>query len=174
MQYNSLRSAIPKLWMCKINREHVNTFESKKNYYIRLRVKLTDIRKTKGCIEFYQEEVSQKSKHVHPKSTEIWEELFYHINFHWETIYLLPYTIVRETDIQSFQYKILHRYTACGENLNKWGKASSNISFSCNEVDTIEHALFYCQDSTIFWNFFQDWWCQHFRVTINLFVCDII
>ena len=61
-----------------------------------------------------------------------WEELYYYYyDFDWKYIYTLPYRVARETSIQSLQYKILHRYIGCNDNMFKWGKREDKLCVNC-------------------------------------------
>ena len=61
------------------------------------------------------------SKIAIPKSQNKWIEYYPFLEAaNWIQIYRLPYYICRDTYIQSLQYKLLHRYISCNENLYKW------------------------------------------------------
>ena len=86
-----------------------------------------------------------------PKSQEKWIENYPFLEtLDWKSIYTIPYVANKETFIQSLQYKILHRYFNCNYNLHIWKIKEASTCNYCNEIDTIEHFLFYCEKVTKF------------------------
>jgi len=76
----------------------------------------------------------------------------------WQELYYLPYTAVRETKLQSFQYKILQLIYATGLKLSQWRiKTTSNCSL-CLVTDTLAHHFVDCKRLTFFWKPFCKWW----------------
>ena len=70
----------------------------------------------------------------------------------WAFIYKLPFSLVRDTRIQMFQYKITHRILACKRNLFLWKIEPNDLCSICSQqVDTIEHHLVTCNKVANFW-----------------------
>ena len=86
----------------------------------------------------------------------------------------MPYKVARETYLQSFHFKIVNRYLACRSNLYKWKKAESPICSYCNEIDTIEHHLYYCNTLQHFWDGLFSWLTSIYSIRIDLSMFDII
>lgn len=63
---------------------------------------------------------------------------------YWESIYKVPYKAVRDTKLQAFHFRVVHRFLPCNRFLcNIRIKREDKCSF-CPAVDTIEHFLFHC------------------------------
>jgi len=91
-------------------------------------------------------------------------------------IYTLPYYRTRETKLQSFQTKIVHRIFACHYNLNLWSIKESASCHSCDlqAIDTLEHYFFFCTQSSNFWLEISHWWFRQCQVIIRLNAFDIL
>ena len=75
-----------------------------------------------------------------PKRPNKWIEYFPFLEAaNWIKIYRLPYYIRCDTYIQSLQYKLLHRYINCNENLYEWIIKESPNCMNCGLIDSIEH-----------------------------------
>jgi len=86
----------------------------------------------------------------------------------------MPYKTITEPYFQSFQYKIINRILNCNEKLHKWGFKTSNQCSYCNEIDTLEHHLFYCRESQNMWIHLKDWVKSNLDVSVNFTVCEIL
>jgi hypothetical protein len=93
-----------------------------------------------------------------------WESLYEIDPNIWPSLFLAPFTSCRETYLQSFQFRIIHRILPCNEWLFIRKVVTSNIcSYEfCKEknIDTIRHYLITCPPVTIFWENFVRWWNQ--------------
>lgn len=76
----------------------------------------------------------------------------------WSNIFTLAFDISRETYLQTFQYKIIHRLITCQKKLFDMNLATSPTCLYCNDVDSIEHFFISCPKVSIFWNSFFIWW----------------
>ena len=86
-----------------------------------------------------------------PRAQNKWVEYYRFMNkFNWSKIYLLPAKV--DLKLQSLQFSIIHRYTACNYNLNLWNIIKSPMCQSCNLTDSIEHFFFYCDYVHSLWN----------------------
>ena len=166
MSYNSLYSAIPRSWKTIVK----NTVRIEVDTSIML-----SINNKKKCIEkitskeIYWELVRKYG--VKPKSCLKWESLYDLVEFDWDYIFSLPYKVSRETNIQSFQFQIIHRFFPCNAVLSKWYEDHDNKCAYCDAEDTLEHYFFSCTETKSFWNAFQDWWfnVSTVRMSLNLF-----
>ncbi len=58
--------------------------------------------------------------------------------------------LVRQTTIQTFQYKTIHRILACNEWLKNIKIKICNTCSFCNDIDTISHVLIDCNSNKFF------------------------
>ncbi len=70
----------------------------------------------------------------------------------WPRIFKLPFSMLRNTKIQPFQYKILHRVILCNKWLYNIKTKESAICNYCNKVDDIPHFFRKCSKVKEFWN----------------------
>ena len=98
------------------------------------------------------------------------------LNDHWEHVHTLSYKLVRETRIQSFQTKIIHRIFPCKSNLHKWTVKNNDIcEFCTNQTqENVEHYFYYCQSTIAFWEHFKTWWNNVSEVYMNLSLCEVL
>ena len=75
----------------------------------------------------------------------------------WPDIFRLSFKTVRETEIQSFQYRVLSRVLQCNYWLHKLRIKQNNLCDFCRTVDTIEHFLVSCPANRSFWNELEIW-----------------
>ena len=108
-------------------------------------------------------------------SIDTWINLFPFLETEdWNQIFLRTFKTTKETYLQSFQYKILHRILNCNEKLYKWKIKPNDRCDECGEVDSIEHHLFYCKTSTKFWNQLKNWSTCNLGFSIELTVCEVV
>jgi len=88
-------------------------------------------------------------------------------------IFKLSY-LTMETRLQSFQYKLLNRILPCNYKLSIWGLSSTSCCNVCNNVDTQEHHLFYCNETRAFWQFIEKWLQDLYQVYIPLKITDVM
>ena len=128
------------------------------------------------CKDLYWSLVSKKIRI--PTAVKKWSEHFTHFKDAddniWSHIYQMSFKVTRETRLQSFQYRILHRIVPC----NKWLfnisiKESKQCNF-CDEEDNILHFFLYCNNSEIFWSSFFNWWCKISEVVLDEILEDQI
>lgn len=114
------------------------------------------------------------TKVIEPNCKLTWN-LAFDVKNLWSTIFKLPFKTVRETKIQSFQYKIINRIFPCNYYVSKFKKDISDKCEVCNDyVDTLEHYFFYCNSVKIFWNSFSRWFTCLTNENINIEVKDVI
>lgn len=79
------------------------------------------------------------------------------------------YTATRETKIQSFHYKVLHKILPCGSFLHRVRIRDSAWCEHCDETDSITHYLFTCAKVRPFWLRL----CEWFRQEVDLYLDGI-
>lgn len=170
MQYNSLKSAIPKTWI-KILKDN-SPYEVPDNIpKIKINKLYKDITKLK-CKDFYNVLIAKKEEK--PTCNYKWEQIYENHSFNWENIYCLPYIVARETSLQSMQYRIINRYIPCRKNLFKWKKVENEKCPFCDQVDNIEHYFYECKQTKPLWRNLFDLWITVYQTNIPLTILDII
>ena len=174
MFYNSLKTAIPIEWRKKITRNDMCSYKEIPHLHLKIKDKITELKGETTCKQVYKEYIKRKTKGIYSNAQYKWEELYYFYDFDWKQIYLLPYQVARETSIQSLQYKIINRYIGCNENLSMWGKRENVLCMKCNEIETIEHMLYYCDSVRVIWDMIMELFFKCYDIKFKLVVTDII
>ena len=172
MLHNSIKSAIPSSWIKRLKPIHITKYK-KHSYDIILNINdslkdLVDIK----CKHFYQVLIRRKIEVV--TACARWEAQFPNYDFNWRSIFKLPYTVARETYLQSFHFKLVNRYLACRVNLHKWNRAPNPLCGTCSKLDTIEHFLYECTGLKFFWRSLFGWLQDVLNTHITLTVPEIL
>lgn len=86
---------------------------------------------------------------------------------YWATIYKSPYKAVRDSKLQTFFFKIVHRFVPCNRYLeNIRMRADDRCSF-CPSVDTIAHFLYLCPIVQTFWKEIGAWFDRETDLQLN-------
>ena len=88
-----------------------------------------------------------------------------------ENYFRLPFYTVRETKIQSFQYKIIHRIINCNKKLYEMKIKPSPLCDHCGSVDDIPHFFVLCPIVLLFWKDFFGWWNSFNHIHGQSFDC---
>lgn len=75
----------------------------------------------------------------------------------WAEIYLRPFLTVRETRLQSFQYRLSHRLITCNRLLSRYKIKQEDTCSFCDGADTLEHFFYQCPISRKFWDSVFGW-----------------
>ena len=95
---------------------------------------------------------------VLPTCINTWIEIYPLLeNIDWKEIFELPYQIISEPYLQSYQYKILNRILNCNDRLYKWKIKTGPECDSCGMIDTIDHRICYCNKEKQIWESIQQW-----------------
>ena len=138
---------------------------------VRINKSLKDVSVLK-CKDFYGHLIEKR--YVIPTCRAKWQNHYPEVIFDWDSIYLLPYEVARETALHSFQYRLLNRYLPCKVALKKWKIEENDLCNECNEIDTLEHFLVQCIKLKPFWDSLLEWWNSIYEVTIKLQTLDIV
>ncbi len=115
---------IPKWWKNKLKTFTTNTNCILVGNSINVNNKVLNIEKIK-CKDFYWHLIN-KASHM-PSNILKWCQTYPDFKNAdpktWQRIFKLPFQVIRETRIQTFQYKILHRVISC----NKWLENICNL-----------------------------------------------
>lgn len=87
----------------------------------------------------------------------------------WSSICVSPFKSVRETKIQSLQYKVINRVIPCNSYLKQLRIRENDLCSFCNKPDSIAHFLFLCPIVQGFWANV----CAWFSNQVNLQLQDI-
>ncbi len=75
----------------------------------------------------------------------------------WKNIYKSPFNIVRETRLQTLQYKIIHNTIVCNQRLKRIKIKESDTCSFCNLPDDIPHYFINCEHTKAFWKTWGLW-----------------
>ena len=92
----------------------------------------------------------------------------------WNEIFKLSFIVVRETKIESFQYRILHRTITCRKRLHEMRLVESPLCTVCQCLDDLSHFFFYCNYVSNFWNSIISWINSVLNSSISLNEFDIL
>ena len=82
-------------------------------------------------------------------------------------VYLLPFSVTKETKLIAFQYKIIHNILPCRSSLFRADLVDDDICSLCKlEKQTLVHMLYNCSESLHFCGKFTQWWEEIFFQTI--------
>ena len=109
-----------------------------------------------------------------PSAIAKWEEVFKEDILEWKFFYRNPFRTTSETKLQSFQYKILHRITACNHWLHIVGVKTENSCNYCKLDDTIVHFFIHCNTVELFWQSFSNWFSRIIGNNIEIKYKDIL
>ena len=109
-----------------------------------------------------------------PSAVIKWEEKYDLINFNWKNIFSIPYLVARESTLQSFQYKIIHRFFPCNEILNIWYPTQTAMCTYCNKIDDIEHYFVDCSIVQLFWKQLFNWLSHINKTVLSISNIEII
>ena len=173
MFYNCMLTAVPVIWKKQVMHEKLNNIERwSDDVMLYINKKLIPIEKVSSKL-VYTHLIKENTKP--PTSLNVWVELYPFLeNFNWSHVFRLPYKIMKESYIQSFQYKILNRILNCNYNLHKWGIKDSPLCIYCKKIDTIQHHLYECKDSMTLWIKIGDWIYEKLQVKFKFTVCEVI
>ena len=179
LKYNSIIQSFPKKWREKITKtsqtNNIKTIIENKNsdiVEIKVNNRVTNLEKVTSK-QIYS--TLMQDKFEPPTSINTWLDRFPFLeNIDWKDIFELPYKIVSEPYLQSYQYKIVNRILNCNERLNKWKIKYGPECDSCGEIDTIEHRLYTCRESQKIWEGIYKWIDENFDIKITFTICEIL
>ena len=176
MKYNSLISAIPPSWKKSIktisdeNKQNVTRLNNEP--YLKINKNLMGISQCKSK-QIYRTLLVGETKP--PTAIDKWINTFPFLEKEdWSSIYRRTFEITKEPYLQSFQFKIINRILNNNENLKKWKIRDSGDCCVCKEVDGVEHHLYHCKDSSLFWKNLKNWMLTNLEYSFELTVCEIL
>jgi len=173
LQTLQLRHALPHLWKLEL----CTAFDSTR-YEIRSRVPsltLGNVNVPMSTLEtnqIYWHLVHMKIKE--PTCLSKWNEIYDHDPADWEEFFYLPYSVTRETKLQTFQYKILHRIFPCRYWLHICKVVNNDKCLICTETDSISHYFIDCVPNQTFWQCLTRWVSRALDINLLLKKQDIL
>lgn len=152
LDINKLKRAIPKPWvnmLCGQGEVRAVQDTDQAGFTFSTINSLTAL----GCYK-----ILVKQKATPPVAKLKWEKEILIQEENWPKIYMLPYSTTRETKLQSFQFKLLHRIIPCKKWLFNIKISDSPLCVACGETDDLAHFFYLCPDIKAFWQSFQLWW----------------
>ena len=99
-----------------------------------------------------------KNKQHPPPCIEKWKTVFAGISHNeWPDIFTRAFKNVRETKIQSFQFRLIHRVITCNKRLYDMRMRDTPTCSYCDQVDSISHFFIHCPQVKVFWISFYNW-----------------
>lgn len=89
---------------------------------------------------------------------------------HWAKIYKLPYKVARDTKLQAFHFRVVHRFLLCNKFLHNIRIRRDDSCTFCHEPDTIEHFLYHCSIVNHFWSDVTEWFNREADIQLNISV----
>ena len=162
LSYYQIVKAIPQTWFSAIK-----SYISNQNVDVNRPIVAENVYKVKSTSEMriyitkittqtiYKSFVHQKLEE--PSALKKWDN---DINSRedWEKIFILPYVTTRETQLQALHYRIIHRFLPCRKWLTDINITQSNKCETCENIDTIEHYIYFCNPVKNIWGQIEKWW----------------
>ena len=152
-----IRQRIPLTWRRLLTR-HENqcaNYDVVDDVYVRIKKKLPISQsETKLIYQYFIDEKSQPPVCI-GKMTKIYPDIK---NEEWNEIFKHTFLITRETKLQTFQYKIIHRIINCNKKLYDMKIKTTPTYSYCDEMDDIIHFFVLCPETYRFWVSFPHWW----------------
>lgn len=102
----------------------------------------------------------KKWNEVFPVQEDTWTE-------HWQPIYRRPFRSVRDTKLQAFQHRLIHRIIPCNKFLSNIRIKQEDSCPNCGEQDTLPHFFFQCPVVYRLWEKLTDWLLQNANFSLS-------
>ena len=112
-----------------------------------------------------------------PTAVHKWRETYDIDQDTWKYYFMLPFNVCIDTELQSLQYKIIHRFFPCNYTLSIWFddiQSLCQLNGCTGKVDTLQHYFFYCTSVAEFWNAFMRFWRIQVGFSFALNELDVI
>ena len=123
------------------------------------------------CRDIYRFLINKTMKP--PTAVTKWAEVYNISEHEFETFFRLSFKRSIETDLQTFQYKIIHRFCPCNYTLYVWYSEISNMCQHCHKVDILVHYFVYSTNVELFWKLFEKRWKRNFEFWFVLSVVTL-
>ena len=123
----------------------------------------------------YRSFLAKKQTTPTAKDREKLSAKYHHLTIDWKRVYLPSFRTTLEKKLREFQFKILNRIVFTNEKLFRFDMAESDKCALCQtEVKSIEHLLFSCKMSSVFWKHVLSWLRDNNIIVESLKEEDII
>jgi hypothetical protein len=153
----SIADAIPPNWKLTIkqSQQHYHPQIFNDTIFVKMDGKDVDILKTTSKL-LYKEFKSKKQ--TPPTAQKKLQHKYPELAVEWTKIYSLPFVVTIETKLREFQYKLLNDIIFTNEKLFRFKMIESPLCNFCKkEVESLEHLLFYCKCTEVFWQALFSW-----------------
>ena len=164
LRYQKLKMAIPKQWLIDIKTEVLKSnlysdnngnlvYDNKYyNYMIgdKKQIQKASTKFIYNCFVY--------KKHEIPTAVMRWNDIYEINEEDWVSIFRVPYACSKDTYLQSFQFRIIHRIFPCNKWLHTLKIIDSDLCEHCEIPDSIEHYLFSCNKVGNFWGELEKWY----------------
>ena len=173
LTYNSLVHAIPQRWKKHMTTNYIKSKEINKD--------IEEIVIKNRCIRVealtnklvYSVLIDLVAKP--PTVIDRWISEFVFLNdLDFEKYFTLSYRVIRDTKLQTFQYKILHNIIPCGAKLFQWKITNMSQCQYCDQYDHITHFFYECESTKSFWDQLINWINNITHVKVPLSKIDIL
>ena len=89
-----------------------------------------------------------------PKTENKWRQQFLLNNFDFKHTYYIKIYKIKDKKVAEFNFKLLHKILPCRHNLNMWKLVNNERCYFCDNIETVEHMLFYCKNVKHIWHLF--------------------
>lgn len=163
----SLRSSIPTQW--KRLGLQTNEGEAEPKFLFTIQKDKFDILNSHQR-KWYSAFVSSKAQVIKRKMSwtrDLTPEGSSETSINWEETYALPYRITRETKLQTFAYKLVHRLSPCNKYLHTIRIKESPLCNACQETDSLTHFFVECPETKLFWGKLGRWCEDHIDLSFR-------
>lgn len=87
---------------------------------------------------------------------------------YWAEVYRAPYKSMRDTKLQAFQFRLIHRFVPCNKFLYDIKINRTDTCSFCPGTDTIQHFLFLCPVVQKFWKDLVAWFDRETELQLNV------
>ena len=123
----------------------------------------------------YRSFLAKKQTTPTAKDREKLSAKYHRLTIDWKRVYLLSFRTTLETKLREFQFKILNRIVFTNEKRFRFGMAEPDKCVCRQtEVESIEHLLFSCKISSVFWKHVLSWLRDNNIIVESLKAEDII
>ena len=168
-------SAIPKEWRSIIKGEstYCETYPCPANSFeVPIKGEMLDISSISSKI-VYEEFLSRKV--IPPTAQNKYKKEYPNLSVDWKKIYSLAFSVTLDTKLRAFQYKLLNHIVYTNDRLYKFKIVDSPLCAFCNsENESLEHLLFLCKASEVFWKEVLSWLAIHKNELLNVSLTDVL
>ena len=132
-----IRQSLPYIWRTLLNSQNQAVISSELIYFENKEVKLLEKTDSKKVYSFFN-----LKNRTTPTCISKWQLLYPEVlTAAWSTIFKRSFIISRETRLQSFQYRILHRTSTCRKKLYEMKLVDTPTCTVCPETDNLQQCL---------------------------------